>query len=54
MIALVYLVLTICEIHQNGIFEALTHGTHYVIRLTPEGEPNDKLLVQFVIKSHKV
>ena len=31
LIALVYLVLARYEIHHNGIFEALRHGTHYVI-----------------------
>ena len=40
--------------HHNGIFEALTNGTHYVIWPTPEGEPNDKLLVKFFLRSHKV
>ena len=43
--ALVHLVLTKSVIHLNGIFEALTHGTHYVIWPTSAGEPNDTLLV---------
>ena len=42
LIALVYLVLEICEINQNSIFEALRHGTHYVIWPTSEGVPNNK------------
>ena len=54
LIALVYLVLTRCEIHHNDIFKALRHETYYVIWPTPEGRPNDKQPVQFFLKSHKV
>ena len=45
MITLVHLVLARCVIHQNSISEALRHGIRYIIWPTPEGEPNDKLLV---------
>ena len=54
LITLVHLVLARYAIHQNGIFEALRHGTHYVIWPIPEGVPNDKRLVQFFIRFHKV
>ena len=54
LIALLHLVLKKYAIHHNGIFKALTHGTHYVICPTLVGEPNDNLLVQFFLKSHKV
>ena len=52
--ALVHLVLAKCAIHHNDISEAWRHGTHYVIWPTPVGGPNDKLLVQFFLKSHKI
>ena len=54
LITLVYLLLARCAIRHNSIFEALRHGTHYVIWPTLEGGPNDKKLVQFFLKSHKV
>ena len=54
LIALVHLVLAKCVIHQNGISEALRHGTHYVIWPTPKGVPNDMRLVQFFLRFHKV
>ena len=54
LIALVYLVLARCEIHHNGIFKALIHRTRYLIWPNSEGVPNDKRLVQFFLRFHKV